>query len=404
MANMLSYATKTILLPRTMYLLVCLWLLSFSDASTSNNNSFRSQNAHQATASIQTTSFQRSDSLESFLSDVSNIQGLKIDLVGASHSKRDSSYTKSWTNADWVDHQVNCWFRYRNHVTSWIKSPTAVALFPTVMTSIAWAGLMIVISSNISSVASFIKSASFSTGTLSALSSPIALLLALRTNRALDRLFEVRGQWGVVIRVLTSLASQANTYIKPKNNEACLLIGRYLAIYGWCIKGLFRGEDASLLVSTMLPSEEVQWLLNSPLDLPVSIVTRLRSLVATSDLSIPAHSIMETELTDLERALGICKRILGSPIPPTYTRHTSRVLFVFLAFLPLAMFAGGASPIAVLLNVAITTYIFVGIDEIGVEIEHPFPLLPMYHLTCTMQKNVVAQFIASESMPKTSYQ
>ena len=108
---------------------------------------------------------------------------------------------------------------------------------------------------------------------------------------------------------------------------------------------------------------------------------------------------MEESICELETVLGVCKRLLGSPIPPTYTRHTSRVLCLFLGFLPVAMVGSGVSFLATLLNCALISYVFVGIDEIGVEIEHPFPLLPMYHLSSAIQNNVANQFLCMAMGP-----
>ena len=39
------------------------------------------------------------------------------------------------------------------------------------------------------------------------------------------------------------------------------------------------------------------------------------------------------------------------------------------------------------------------LDEIGVEIEHPFPLLPMYHLSSAIQNNVANQFLSMAMGP-----
>mmetsp|Transcript_40013 Transcript_40013/g.113294 ORF Transcript_40013/g.113294 Transcript_40013/m.113294 type:complete len:100 (+) Transcript_40013:1-300(+) len=96
---------------------------------------------------------------------------------------------------------------------------------------------------------------------------------------------------------------------------------------------------------------------------------------------------------------------MGSPIPPTYTRHTSRVLCLYLGLLPIALVGGSTCGLlAILVNISLLSYVFVGIDEIGVEIENPFPLLPMYHLSTVVQENVGNQFLMmSHSPPQTQY-
>lgn len=113
------------------------------------------------------------------------------------------------------------------------------------------------------------------------------------------------------------------------------------------------------------------------------------TIFQSSNISPMIHLTLEQRLYDLEASLGICNRILMSPIPPTYTWHTSRVLCLFLFLLPLNFAGSKMSPSALLLGVTTITYVLVGIDEIGLEIEHPFPVLPMQQMATTFQKNVV---------------
>jgi predicted membrane chloride channel (bestrophin family) len=77
---------------------------------------------------------------------------------------------------------------------------------------------------------------------------------------------------------------------------------------------------------------------------------------------------------------------------------------MFLFFLPLALVSTtGMSPFAILLIVIFLSYIFVGIDEIGVEVENPFPLLPMFTLSSILKEKVADQFAMFQDMPKIKY-
>jgi len=346
----------------------------------------------------------RKDSVETFLNDLAQLSSLPdVDLVTDTHSKRDSSYTKSWTAAEWKLHQRDAFFRYRHHLRTWFQSPTALAVLPAVGACTAWAAVVLLLASQFDHVVlTHVSTAAFN--------APIALLLTLRTNRSLDRLFEARNQWGITMRAVTSLAGMANVYFDSDDTAATekscssLLMGRYLVLYAWSLKGLFRGEDDRAVVQHLLPEPEATWLLNAAADRPTAIIFRLRRLIQQqmmvkqqkSNASQQQHWIMEERLCDLEMALGTCKRILGSPIPPTYTRHLSRVLVLYLFLLPFG-FVGNVSPVAVLLNVALTAYITIGLDEISVEIEHPFPLLPLFHLSKALQQNVANQYSMNES-------
>jgi predicted membrane chloride channel (bestrophin family) len=205
----------------------------------------------------------------------------------------------------------------------------------------------------------------------------------------------------------------AVNYIFPIDPEMGILMGRYLAAFGFCMKGKLRGEDDSLVLRTLLPPSEIKWLEScgcysgGTVDSPSAIIFRLRSIVASitnqaeGRLSIAASQVIEQRLGELESSVGICKKIVASPIPPTFTRMTSRVLCLFLCCLPLALVSSDMqSPIAILVIVTFLSYIFVGIDEIGVEVEYPFPILPMFSLSKNLKSGVGNQFKMMKEMTR----
>ena len=60
-------------------------------------------------------------------------------------------------------------------------------------------------------------------------------------------------------------------------------------------------------------------------------------------------------------------------------RHIVRCLLLWLFVLPLLL-VGTMAPLAVALWVFITSYILVGIEEVGVQVEQPFEIVPMTQL------------------------
>lgn len=210
--------------------------------------------------------------------------------------------------------------------------------------------------------------------------------------------------WGKIIRVCTSLAGMVVNYVSPIDEEKGLLMGRYLTCFGWCMKGMLRGgEDDTAVIQTLLPPAEAEWLLNCNHDHPSAIIFRLRNILAGISqngclLSPTSTGVIEDRLEELEQAMGVLKRILASPIPPTFTRMTSRTLVLFLFFLPLSLIGSGTNPVSILVMVTLLSYIFVCIDEIGVEVEHPFPLLPMFSLSQKIEWNVRDQYILMKDL------
>ena len=388
--------------------------VAYHDESLTTTTSYSSSSSSSSSPSLTSNKATklRRDDVESFLFDLAKLDSLfgRYPILTKSHSKRDSSYTKSWTDADWKLHQIKSVKRYAQHMRSWCTSPTFISVLPTVFTSLIWT-LFCVIAVRYQIVKDFVQHAPFS-HSISSFTSPISILLVLKTNRSLDRLFQARSEWGKMIRVTTSLAGMTANYIAPIDPELGLLMGRYLAAFGWCMKGKLRGEDDSPVLRTLLPSDEIKWMESCSsgpggiIDSPSVIIFRLRSIVASitngaeGRLSIAASQVMEQRLGELESSVGICKKIVASPIPPTFTRMTSRVLCLFLLFLPLALVSSGMqSPIAILVIVTFLSYIFVGIDEIGVEVEYPFPLLPMFSLATNLKAGVGNQFRMMKELP-----
>merc|ERR1711920_753487 len=80
-------------------------------------------------------------------------------------------------------------------------------------------------------------------------------------------------------------------------------------------------------------------------------------------------------LDSLAGIAGNCYKLLTSPIPPTYQRHVTRGMLVWLAALPLALPQDlGLFP--VLFAVSSTSYLTLGIDEIAIQHEESFSVLP----------------------------
>ena len=64
--------------------------------------------------------------------------------------------------------------------------------------------------------------------------------------------------------------------------------------------------------------------------------------------------------------MGTCERLITTPIPLSYTRHTSRVMVVWLSALPLGLWSTcGLATVPLCLTIA---YLLLGIDEIGVQV------------------------------------
>ena len=106
-------------------------------------------------------------------------------------------------------------------------------------------------------------------------------------------------------------------------------------------------------------------------------------------MSVHENFEVQRSIRELDRIYGGTERLISTPLSPTYMRHTSRGLLLWLFMLPMGLNSAGCSAILkLLLVVTSTSYIMLGIDEIGSQIEQPFDILPLHELATVLTRDV----------------
>ena len=332
--------------------------------------------------------------------DVRNLPVVEVTSI-PEEKNMDSSYKRTWTCDDWDRHGGYGYSirRYTRHILYWYKSSVGASVLPTVGLALVWTALLahvLLPHTNTSILAKGCQSAT------TFLLAPILLLLTLRTNRALDRVLEARRAWGRISRSIKSLTSLLLTNHHPHQYT----IIRYLALFAWTCKASLHGNDDTPVIQSLLSPMELQWFDSCPETYSKSwrILIRIRYLLnenTTKQHHVP-YRLMEERLSELEQAIGTCQRIFGSPIPPTYTRHTSRLLVLFIAIIPISFMIhtnDNNDSWTMYITTAIVSFVLVGIDEIGVRIEHPFPLLPLQQVCLGIQRDIHNMILSHITMP-----
>lgn len=316
-----------------------------------------------------------------------------------------SSYTRIWTAQTWATHSHPPHRRYFRHVRKWTRSKTARKVLPTVCLATCWSLVVTLLARYFEyrPIPRRIISVVGTSSAVSLLSAPLALLLTLRANSSVARLLESRQAWGKLVLHSRGLASILANYVYPINPQAAVLSVRYLSIIGWILKGQFRGESEAnqeSLLKLMLTQKEYQWIMKeqrSP-KYGVAMLSRIRQICTLAIISStakvsPNHLyFIEDRLKELETSAGICERLYGSPIPPTYTRHLSRVMSLWLLLLPVSLVTTIGPTSTAIITTTLAAYVFVGLDEVGMEIENCFQLLPLQQLAAAVQKDTYDQF------------
>ncbi len=296
------------------------------------------------------------------------------------------TFKKLFTHDTWAKYTgVAPWDRWLKMVTGWRSSSVLRAVLSRTMFVTAWAVLVVLLGRRLP----------MSPIALQLQGTAIGLVLAFRNNAAYQRLAEARALMGKVILLGREIASGVVHYLAPDadgypSTEAYELV-RYMAIFGWVFKARLRdGEEAEDVMRAVLPEKDVRWLLaqRSPV---VAIIGRLRKLLhaqyAEGKLAAHLHYKLEQNLLELYQVVGGCERLFTSPIPPTMTRHVVRSVCLWLLAMPLALI-GSMPPLSVVFFTAATAYIFLGIEELGVQVEQPFDILPLWQICHLATRNV----------------
>jgi len=110
--------------------------------------------------------------------------------------------------------------------------------------------------------------------------------------------------------------------------------------------------------------------------LPLRISSTMRAIIA-DNVSDPIYNReMDEQVQRLVGCLGMAERVLRTPIPVCFTRHTSRLFFFWSNLLPFALYPA-LGPLLTTPASLLVTYSIVGIEDIGVQLEEPFNILPL---------------------------
>mmetsp|Transcript_10965 Transcript_10965/g.67847 ORF Transcript_10965/g.67847 Transcript_10965/m.67847 type:complete len:414 (-) Transcript_10965:1655-2896(-) len=240
------------------------------------------------------------------------------------------------------------------------------------------------------------------------LGTALGLLLVFRTNSSYARFNEGRAVWGQCVAYCRDIARVACSYLPEGRRDPIL---KYVELFPFALKSALRSgrsrsnanddtkfrDDPSHKFSEIVDKDLCEEILESNNYL-LDIENRMSCLVsdAVKEGAIPLYAAREIEraIAGLGLCAGGCERILTTPIPLSYTRHISRSVMIWLLGLPFAL-APSMGYVAIP-TMFFVSYILFGIDEIGIEIEEPFCVLPLLPLCQAVQRDIQVCVAASE--------
>jgi putative membrane protein len=199
----------------------------------------------------------------------------------------------------------------------------------------------------------------------------LSLLLVFRTNASYDRFWEGRKLWGGVVNETRNLLRAAAVNIPSLELLRRLVV--WTAVYPYALTRVLRGEGALGPAAALLPAAEVQKVLAAG-NAGVAVAMRMSSVIAEARQRGLISDYVQLQIDQNVQLLidyqGGCERIVKTPLPFAYMLHLRRTLILFILGLPFALvesFGWATIPV-----VALVAHTFLGIEEIGVEIEDPF--------------------------------
>eukprot|EP00467_Chlorarachnion_reptans_P024429 CAMPEP_0114522836 /NCGR_PEP_ID=MMETSP0109-20121206/20959_1 /TAXON_ID=29199 /ORGANISM="Chlorarachnion reptans, Strain CCCM449" /LENGTH=330 /DNA_ID=CAMNT_0001704089 /DNA_START=593 /DNA_END=1585 /DNA_ORIENTATION=- len=111
---------------------------------------------------------------------------------------------------------------------------------------------------------------------------------------------------------------------------------------------------------------------------PLEVLTLMGETIATSVGTVDAIYVREfdEQLQRLCAVFGASERVLRTSLPTSFTRHTSRLMFFWSNALPFAYYTT-TGPIGTVFASIFTSWAVQSIEDIGVQLEEPFFVLPM---------------------------
>jgi ion channel-forming bestrophin family protein len=224
----------------------------------------------------------------------------------------------------------------------------------------------------------------------------LGLLLVFRTNTAYDRFWEGRKAWGTLVNTTRNLTRRIWIFVEEEDKSDRIHKTEVLYLilaFAIATKLHLRQEPLNVEVLGLvgdLQQSALQEAPSAPLKIAFWIEDYLQQQYQLKRVDLYQVTTLNALLDKLVDSLGICERILKTPIPMAYAIHLKQLLLIYCLLLPLQLvgeISYWTGPI-----VALISFTLFGIEEIGVEIENPFGRdhndLPLDDICSTMRQNI----------------
>ncbi|XP_075510821.1 voltage-dependent chloride channel 1, chloroplastic-like isoform X1 [Primulina tabacum] len=224
----------------------------------------------------------------------------------------------------------------------------------------------------------------------------LALLLVFRTEASYSRYEEGKKAWTKVIAGTNDLARQVIASVSsPSDVLLKKAILHYIMAFPVALKcHIIYQSDIDKDLRNLLPTDDLAIVLGSN-HRPRCIIELISQSLQLLDIEDSKRHCLETKLSCFHEGIEICEQLVGIPIPLSYTRLTSRFLVLWHFTLPIILW-DDCHWIIVPATFISAASLFC-IEEVGVLIEEPFPMLALDEL-CHMTHRSIKDVMRNEEL------
>eukprot|EP00276_Gloeochaete_wittrockiana_P005627 CAMPEP_0184655188 /NCGR_PEP_ID=MMETSP0308-20130426/12809_1 /TAXON_ID=38269 /ORGANISM="Gloeochaete witrockiana, Strain SAG 46.84" /LENGTH=429 /DNA_ID=CAMNT_0027091511 /DNA_START=134 /DNA_END=1423 /DNA_ORIENTATION=+ len=207
------------------------------------------------------------------------------------------------------------------------------------------------------------------------LSTALGLLLVFQTDAAYSHYSEARKNWGLIINRTRDIGRSCADGVgkSPELRKLMEQLIRLSIAFAISLKQHLRRERSLDELRGIIASsdiDEIQQSRHMPLYVTEKMTRILRKAEERELLSQWRIVKLDEQISHLVDMIGSSERIIKTPVPLSYRRHTSRFLMIWLLTLPIViMHEFTFASIPIMFSVS---YALLGIEELGAQIEQPF--------------------------------
>ncbi|KAL1328935.1 hypothetical protein HN51_046115 [Arachis hypogaea] len=305
-----------------------------------------------------------------------------------------------YTHTEWLQHRSS--LRHLRHLLSTLSSRVVLSLLPPVLAFTTFAAAIAAYNSAVS--AHFLLPEYFPVLRASSLpyqltAPALALLLVFRTEASYARFVEGKKAWTKVIAGAHDFATQVMAVVEsPSDLPLKKALLQYIMAFPVVLKcHVLYGSDVRSDLQHVLEVDDLAIVINSK-HRPRCIVDFISQSIHLLKLEDARRSALESKISCFQDGIGICEQLMGIPIPLSYTRLTSRFLVLWHLTLPVILWDDCHWMVVPATFISAASLFC--IEEVGVLIEEPFPMLALDAL-CQKAHNDIQESIEAENLIHT---